>query len=150
MSSARARAASFPRNSQNLAWNMGSINSSCSQLPCAASHVLQENTAGFSQPQLCSHPTTSSCPTQGTAVTAMPVSVVASIKQSEEVKTPQSKGMGTGCGTWEASTMSVPSPKDSDSPCHSGPHVSWQEFVVSQHCRENKAIERPGEIMAEF
>lgn len=49
VSSTRAQAASSPRNPQNLALNMGSINS-CSQLPCSANHMLQENTPGFSQP----------------------------------------------------------------------------------------------------
>lgn len=40
--------------------------------------------------------------------------------------------------------MSVPFPKDLDSPCHLRPQLLCQEFVVSQHCCENKATKRPG------
>lgn len=40
--------------------------------------------------------------------------------------------------------MSVPFPKDLDSPRHLRPHLLYQEVVVSQHCCENKATKRPG------
>lgn len=40
--------------------------------------------------------------------------------------------------------MSVPFPEDLDSPCHLRSHLLCQEFVVSQHCCENKATKRPG------